>query len=241
MIVKRKIDLNQYLPQVIGDAKEIKAMQEAENPEFALLWEEFVRFEKDVFVLTAEEYGIRRWVDLMELDVSQMSLEEQRALVILKLNENIPYTDRTLRQMLNAAVGQAHYDLQIDYNNYTLVVEIRNKSLALYLQIRALLQRVKPANLVLQDCLNWTGDTSLYYAVHAASIKQVVLENEKPSDVKLSTIVTVALYSRIVTEHRLDACYQEDITANMVYRTGIGIQKLKIYEMEVIEWQTGTK
>lgn len=196
MIVKRKIDLNQYLPQVIGDAKEIKAMQEAENPEFALLWAEFVRFEKDVFVLTAEEYGIRRWVDLMELDVSQMSLEEQRALVILKLNENIPYTDRTLRKMLDIAIGQENYSMQILYHEYTIRIEIFNQSIALYLSIQKLLERIKPANLddVLQLRLKRSLD--LYIGIHERSLKKIVSPPARIEQLKPTSKKYIALHIR---------------------------------------------
>ena len=57
----REVDLVSYLPPFMAEFKEIVATLEAENPEFALVWEAADRVLQNEFIETSDEYGISRW------------------------------------------------------------------------------------------------------------------------------------------------------------------------------------
>ena len=57
----KEVDLVSYLPPFMQEYKALAQTLEAENPEFALLWEAAGRVRKNAFVATADEYGIGRF------------------------------------------------------------------------------------------------------------------------------------------------------------------------------------
>lgn len=148
MIQKREVNLREYLPPVIGDAKEMIALLEAENPEFNLLWQELVQFEKDIFVITSEENGLKRWEEILEMPAKpNYTIEDRRFLILLRLNEKIPYTDRYLRSLFDGLIGQDLYVMEILYHEYRLDLKLRIAKNYLVEEVKKMLRRILPANL----------------------------------------------------------------------------------------------
>lgn len=56
-------------------------------------------------------------------------------MILSKINNKLPYTENWLKNKLNNTIGEDNYTINIDYNNYSVKIEI----MALYKDIALLL------------------------------------------------------------------------------------------------------
>ena len=78
-----------------------------------------------------------------------LSLDERRRALLLRLNEQLPFTVARLQELLAAAAPQGQYTMVLDEKNYVLHIYITLAAKGCLPALRALLQRVAPANLSL--------------------------------------------------------------------------------------------
>lgn len=148
MIENNIVKLEDRWPQVVGDSKEFKQIAISQNPEFNLLWQKLQYLEKELFITLASDIGLVIWEKLFEIDSKGLTVEQRRALILIRLNEEIPYTDRTFRQMLNILLGKNNYDFSLDYNNYLFNLSFPITKIFFVKEVVKLVQRVKPCNLI---------------------------------------------------------------------------------------------
>lgn len=146
---QRVIDISKYWIPIIRKTTNFQQIAAAENPEFNLLVEKLNALEKDGFIPTATEYGVKRWEQILGLVASDgMTLDERKAQILNYLNVKTAYTIRTLRQMLAAIVGEGNYTMHIDNDTQTLHLaftsEVWNTKMN---EVESLLKRVLPMNL----------------------------------------------------------------------------------------------
>ena len=113
----RKIDLNMYLPQVIGDAKEIRAIMDTENIEFNKVWQVMEKIHNNQFILTADEKTLS-WYEKVLLITPKGDIEKRRTKVLIEWNRKVLYTDRGLREILDELISKHKYKMTINYNKY---------------------------------------------------------------------------------------------------------------------------
>lgn len=106
-----------YLPLILKEPAELKALMEAEQPEIELLWIEQDYVLANLFVLSASEYGIRRWEKILKIYPQDTdSLEIRRMRVLLRLLFKPPYTRRWLYGWLLDIYGEGNFTINItDY------------------------------------------------------------------------------------------------------------------------------
>lgn len=149
--LQRKVDLNSYLPKVIGEAKEIKEMNRVEDVEFNQFWERLNKMFNNRFILSADERGLERWEELLNIKPSG-ELEERRNKVYYEWNKSIKYTDRTVRKTLDGYLGKGNYTLNIRYEEYIVEFMINlfeNPNLDLNKQFDDM-REIIPANMGLE-------------------------------------------------------------------------------------------
>lgn len=119
----RDVDTNSYLPQVIGDADEVKRTNLAQDIELKKLWAMVNKQFYNRFILTADDEGLERYIKLLGQDITGTT-EEKRRKVHYEWNKNIIYTDRSVRGILNDLLGEEAYDMDIEYGKYTVNFKI---------------------------------------------------------------------------------------------------------------------
>ena len=131
--------LREYLPEFLGNIRELGQVLQAEQPYF-----------QEQFILGAGEWGLARWEQLLNLEAPEsLSLDERRRAMLLRLNEQLPFTVARLQELLAAAAPQGQYTMVLDEKNYVLHIYITLAAKGCLPALRALLQRVAPANLSL--------------------------------------------------------------------------------------------
>jgi hypothetical protein len=144
--------LIEYLPGVLQDVREYKALMFAEQPEIPRLFIEIQRALDNQFVETSDEYGIKRREEILKIvPLGTDELDTRRARVLLALGLKLPYTLRWLENWLGELCGEGNYGLYVaDYDidldlSYDTVPEPEKITADV---VRTLLA-VKPANMTL--------------------------------------------------------------------------------------------
>lgn len=131
--------------------------------------------------MQAGSYGIGRWEELLQIaGRDSLSLEERRRLVLLRLNEQLPFTISRLRELLAANVPAGEYVLTLDHAAYTLHVFLELSSKGCAPALRELLRRVLPANLQvdLQLLYNTYGRLGQYKHAELAGLRHWEIREE---------------------------------------------------------------
>lgn len=96
----REIDLLSYWMPVLRQLKEFKEIAKAETPELKYILEQIERTLNNMFIETADEYGIKRFEDMMGIyPEAGASLETRRFNVLVKWNDKVPYTEREIYKL----------------------------------------------------------------------------------------------------------------------------------------------
>lgn len=148
---QRVIDISKYWIPIIRKTANFQQIAAAENPEFNLLSEKLYDLEKDGFILTATEPGVKHWEQILGLVASDgMTLDERKGQILNYLNVKRAYTIRTLRQMIAAIVGDGNFKAKVDNETSTLHMSLTADAMSKTNDINQLLKRIQPGNLVVK-------------------------------------------------------------------------------------------
>lgn len=145
----RTIDLKEYLPEVLKDVREMRAIMDAETPEVQALWQACEDCMNDQFISEATENGIARREKMLNIiPFATDTLDDRRLRLLSRYNENIPYTRKMLVGLLESLCGPEGYALQILTATFTVNVKV---ALTVKKQediVRDTLERILPYNMV---------------------------------------------------------------------------------------------
>jgi len=145
----REVSLIEYLPPLMQEYDEIKKIMAAETPEFQLAWEEAEKNLNNLFVPTADENSIRRFERITDVyPTADDSLDTRRTRVLIRMNEQRPYTLRVLKKRLEAICGADGYQLMLDPGRYKLGVSLESKVKDNLDDVRLMLRTMVPVNLI---------------------------------------------------------------------------------------------
>src|SRR5690606_21275236 len=138
-----------YLPEVLRNFREFQKIFEAEEPEFENLQDELLKVLKDFFVEDTTERGVRRWEKILKITPKATdSLEDRKFKIITYITRNLPFTLRTLEQMLETLCGKNNYEIELRHNDYEIEVRINLTNNNNIIDVLSLLEIVIPANLI---------------------------------------------------------------------------------------------
>lgn len=161
----KEVDLVSYLPPFMAEFKEIVATLEAENPEFALVWEAADRVLQNEFIETSDEYGISRWERILgAFPKTTDTLESRRFHIISRINETRPFTIPQLKNILQTLCGENNYSVKV--SECTLIIRIGLTSKNNFNDVEALIQKIAPANMMVDLSLAYNQHQSLRPMTH---------------------------------------------------------------------------
>lgn len=149
MLQKKLID---YLPEFMGDIKEVKVIMSVEeeflnnrnnNLDIALK-----NVFKDQFINTSTENGVKRYENMLKIiSKASESLDVRRFRLFIRFNEKLPYTMPKLKEQLEILCGGAdEYTAEIDTVGFNLTVKISLKVKRMIEEVREMLERMVPLN-----------------------------------------------------------------------------------------------
>lgn len=144
----RKIDIANYLPNIVKEIAEFQHISNTENSEINLMWDSIQNVFDDQFVNTATVNGIKRWEKILKIVPKANHTLEDRAFTILtRLNEQLPYTYRVLKQLLSQLCGSDGYVLNINHDQYEVSILVELKSKNMVDAVSDLTKKIVPANM----------------------------------------------------------------------------------------------
>jgi hypothetical protein len=143
--------LIEYLPEVIQGVREYKALfGHGEQPEIDNVWKAIDDAFDDQFIASATISGVKRWESILGLHPKGTdTLQNRKFRILSRLNEKLPYTMPMLENMLETLCGAGNYETDLDHAAYSLNVLVGLASNSNIEDIRRLLDKVCPANIMI--------------------------------------------------------------------------------------------
>lgn len=164
----RDIDVLSYLPPVLREFKENQEIAKVENPQIIKLWQAVEQAMNDQFIQTATEYGVYRRERMLKiLPMGTDSLETRKFRLLTRYNEQVPYTRRVLKNLLDSLCGEDGYTLSIDAANKIIKVRVELIVRGMFNAVVDMLNRIAPANMILDVQLRYNQHSTFTNMTHA--------------------------------------------------------------------------
>lgn len=160
--------LNEYLPSILLKTYEFPLLCDTEQREFDRLNTAVDEVLDAQFVSTAGERGIERYEQIFSIVPQDTdTLDERRFRVLAKINAQLPFSIRRLRQQLATLCGEDGYKLELDGGRYTLTVKVALTAKRNQQAVEELLANIVPANMVCTTSLLYNQHADLTRFTHA--------------------------------------------------------------------------
>lgn len=160
--------LNEYLPSILLKTYEFPLLCDTEQREFNRLNTAVDEVLDAQFVSTAGERGIERYEQIFSIVPQDTdTLDERRFRVLAKINAQLPFSVRRLRQQLETLCGADGYRMEIDGGKYTLTVKVALTAKRNQQAVEELLADIVPANMVCTTSLLYNQHADLTRFTHA--------------------------------------------------------------------------
>lgn len=164
----RTINLIDYLPPMLQQVHDLQRIFNAELPEVVGLWQAVDNAWNDQFVLEATENGVARWEHILGIIAKGTdSLDSRKFRILTRLNEQLPYTIRMLRQQLETLCGRDGYSIHVNLEQFILTVKINLIAKSSFAAVEDLLERIVPLNIVINLALIYNQHSTLGRHTHA--------------------------------------------------------------------------
>ena len=160
--------LQDYLPPILLKTYEFPLLCETEQPEIDRLHDAADAVLDAQFLSTAGEYAIQRYEKIFGVVPQDTdTLDERRLKVLAKINAQLPFSVRRLRQQLATLCGEDGYKLELDGGKYTLTVKVALTAKRNQQAVEELLADIVPANMICTTSLLYNQHADLTRFTHA--------------------------------------------------------------------------
>lgn len=160
--------LNEYLPSILLKTYEFPLLCDTEQREFDRLNTAVDEVLDAQFVSTAGEQSIARYEKIFKITpMDTDTLDERRFKVLAKINAQLPFSVRRLRQQLETLCGADGYKLELDGGKYALTVKVALTAKRNQQAVEELLADIVPANMVCTTSLLYNQHADLTRFTHA--------------------------------------------------------------------------
>lgn len=145
----RDVDLVSYLPPYMSLYQETAAALHAEDEEFTLLWNAADRTLKNVFIETADEYGISRFEKMLHiLPFKEDTLESRRSRVQSQWFQLVPYTIKTLVNKLTYLCGSQNFSITKQFDLYKIIIDTKLEMYGQVQELERIVDEMIPVNMI---------------------------------------------------------------------------------------------
>lgn len=196
----KEVDLLSYWMPVLRNLKEFKEIAKAEEPELRYILEAIDRTINNLFINTADEYGISRFESMMGVFPEDVdSLDTRKTRLLTKWNDKVPYTDSAMDEKLSSICGDGNFSVISDYGNYLLSVITHLEDNGSFDALVSYLKEIIPCN-ILADFRNELSVSS-NMPVYAGGVSVVTERVVSTNDLVKSVISDTGLYVGTVASY----------------------------------------
>lgn len=160
--------LQDYLPPILLKTYEFPLLCETEQPEIDRLHDAADAVLDAQFISTAGETAIARYEKIFGVVPQDTdTLDERRFKVLTRINTQLPFSVRRLRQQLATLCGEDGYKLEVGGGKYTLTVKVALTAKRNQQAVEELLADIVPANMVCTTSLLYNQHADLTRFTHA--------------------------------------------------------------------------
>mgnify|MGYP001022424467 FL=1 len=160
--------LQDYLPPILLKTYEFPLLCDTEQPEIDRLRDAADAVLDAQFISTAGETAIARYEKIFGVVPQDTdTLDERRFKVLTRINTQLPFSVRRLRQQLETLCGADGYKLELDGDRYTLTVKVALTAKRNQQAVEELLADIVPANMVCTTSLLYNQHADLTRFTHA--------------------------------------------------------------------------
>lgn len=160
--------LQDYLPPILLKTYEFPLLCDTEQPEIDRLHDGADAVLDAQFLSTAGEYAISRYEKIFGVVPQDTdTLDERRFKVLTRINTQLPFSVRRLRQQLETLCGEDGYKLEVSGGKYTLSVKVALTAKRNQQAVKELLADIVPANMVCTTSLLYNQHADLTRFTHA--------------------------------------------------------------------------
>ena len=160
--------LQDYLPPILLKTYEFPLLCDTEQPEIDRLRDAADAVLDAQFISTAGETAIARYEKIFKITpMDTDTLDERRFKVLAKINAQLPFSVRRLRQQLATLCGDDGYKLEVNGGVYTLTVKVALTAKRNQQAVEELLADIVPANMVCTTSLLYNQHADLTRFTHA--------------------------------------------------------------------------
>lgn len=144
---REPVNLIARLPTLMQKYDEIIKITDSQNPEFDLIWaiEEWMR--RQIYIITAEEYGLRRYEKLLKLTpMPHESFKARRNHIIVRWNMQTPYTFRFLIGLLEV-LTDGNFEVDTNFTEYEMEIILLSADFSLMQDLAYIKHHIIPVNL----------------------------------------------------------------------------------------------
>lgn len=238
----KEIDLLRYWMPILRNIKEFKEIAKTEEPELRYILEAIDRTLANMFIETADEYGIKRFEDMMGLYPNKGdSLETRRFNVLIKWNDKVPYTDKELyNRLLSLCGGADKFEITEKYKEYLIEIVTHLGVNGAFDAVTNLLEEMLPCNIVLdlKNILEAKKDTPLNSCVAISTAMSYQITHDIKEDYKADApliavvglsragthIITNDISSKVAKETPLNEAVAVSKAVSEIITHDVGIQ-----------------
>jgi len=142
--------LIEYMPLFLKEVREFNEIFDVEDIELDVLKLAIEKLLKEIIVKTADGYGLERYERIYGISNVAESIEARRVNILFKMNNRIPYSFSWLVNMLDEMIGRENYVINLEYENYRLMINVLDYYKDIAKELEIVLRRQLPANMVLK-------------------------------------------------------------------------------------------
>ncbi len=145
----RTMNLLSHLPQYVQEYREIQEIMNAQISDVQAVCDETEIVKNNQFVMSCDEDGITRFEELFGLFPNIYDDLSARILRVLSYCvDGLPYTLRYLRMKLDSIFGVGEYELETDFSNYTMKINVNTMLSSQIEVLEEIVSSMVPANIV---------------------------------------------------------------------------------------------
>ena len=148
----REIDLIKYVPDVLADVDEYKAIMTLETKEKKEQWAILEKLFDSQYILEAGEFGIslfEKMHDVMKLDTDTLQFRRNR--IYQLYNDKPPFTRRWLKTSLDSMLAGCKYSYDIDTEKFTFTIYFEGVTTQVLNQVYLWLEKILPYNMLISN------------------------------------------------------------------------------------------
>lgn len=154
-------------PEVVLNIRDIKTAIDTGDKVGEVLEKAIDELDANISIKTAAESGIARREKILNIKpLDSASLEDRRLEVLLRWYTSPVYTERTLRQKLDAVLGVGQYVLNIDTDNKMIECKIELTRRLMFDAVAELLEQMIPLDYLIDVTLRYNQHKSLMIYTH---------------------------------------------------------------------------